>query len=459
MEFHIILAHDKFYGIGKDGKIPWKCKEDMTYFKNVTSNSVLMMGRITFESLSVKSLQSITANRKIIVVTSGVNNQEYPNVMYSSSYDNAKVLAYALKEYTKCFVCGGESLYKHAFKDLNVTKLHLTILNSDYNCDTHVSWIIDEINKWKLAFYEHLNDETRLYVYNRISEEKMYLKLLKEVLYTGTEFNDRTGVGIYSCFGRQISFDVSNYFPLLTTKKVFFRGVAEELLWFLRGETDSKILSDKGVNIWKGNTSREYLDSLGFIDREVGDIGPGYGHQWRHWNAHYVGCQNDYSNCGIDQINNCIENIKYEITHKIHNRRNLLISWNPEQVNQASLPPCHVFVQFYTNYETNSVSLHMYQRSADLFLGVPFNIASYSLLLYLVCKSTNTKPEKLVISFGDVHIYKNHFDSVKTQLSRECYNFPKLNIKAVKNIDEYTYDDIQLIGYVSHGKLDGTMAV
>jgi thymidylate synthase len=248
----------------------------------------------------------------------------------------------------------------------------------------------------------------------------------------------------------------------LTTKKLFFRGIVEELLWFMKGETDSKLLENVGVNIWKGNTSREYLDSHGFHKRENGDIGPGYGHQWRYWNAMYSGPKTIYDGVGIDQLQNCVNSIRLEKYKEEHSRRNLMIAWNPEQISEMSLPPCHVLVQFYLDNNNNTLSLHMYQRSADMFLGVPFNIASYALLLNIISKLTGTFPKNLIMSFGDAHIYKNHIEAVKEQLNNAPFEFPTLslnNINEETKIIDITVDNIKLQNYSHHKAIKATMAV
>ena len=217
-------------------------------------------------------------------------------------------------------------------------------------------------------------------------------------------------------------------------------------MFFLRGQTDTKILESKGIKIWKGNTSREFLEQRG-LDYEEGDMGPGYGFQWNHFGAEYKGCNVDYKDQGINQINECIRLILEDPT----SRRIIFSGWNPLAQPHMALPPCHILFQFYVRSNSDGALEYLdgmlYQRSADLMLGVPYNIASYALVLTLFAKVTCLKPGILKMVFGDVHIYDNHMDGVKTQLERFPVDFPKLIVKETKELREYEYDDLELVGY------------
>jgi len=217
-------------------------------------------------------------------------------------------------------------------------------------------------------------------VTHRAHAEFQYLDLIREIVNEGSQFDDRTGVGTFALFGKSMRFDLRQSFPLLTTKTVAWRAVVEELLWFVRGDTNGKNLSSKGVKIWEANGSREFLDSRGLHDREVDDLGPIYGFQWRHFGATYTNMHADYTGQGVDQLQQCIDLIK----HNPNDRRILLSAWNPKDLPLMALPPCHMFCQFFVNHGELSCSL--YQRSADMGLGVPFNIASYSLLTVMMAK-------------------------------------------------------------------------
>lgn len=249
-------------------------------------------------------------------------------------------------------------------------------------------------------------------------------------------------------------FNLRDQFPLLTTKKVFWRALAEELLWFLKGSCDAKVLDAKGIKIWNANSSREFLDLTGLHDNEVGDLGPGYGFQLRHFGAEYGTCNDDYTGKGIDQLAEIIKLIK----HNPNDRRIVMTTWNPSQLRQMALPPCHCLVQFYV--ANGELSCQSYQRSADMGLGVPFNIASYALLTYMIAHVTNLKPGDLIHSFGDAHVYLNQVEPLKEQLKRKPRPFPQLKIKRqVADIDDFNFDDFEITGYDPYPAIKIEMAV
>jgi thymidylate synthase len=277
-----------------------------------------------------------------------------------------------------------------------------------------------------------------------------YLQLLKKVIEEGEDRKTRNS-STRSLFGETLEFDITNDFPLLTTKRIFWRGVVEELMWFLRGDTNSKLLEEKGVNIWKGNSSREFLDSIGLNNFEEGDCGAIYGYQWRNFGGSYTNCNEKNMN-GIDQLNNIINELKNNPT----SRRMFMSAWNPSMEKQMVLPPCHVSYQFYVR-QGKYLDCQMYQRSADLFLGLPFNIASTALLTYILAKHTGYIAGKIRICIGDCHIYHEHFDAVKEQLNRIHKQLPKLNIKDFEKIEELRYEDFELIGYTPDNTIKAPM--
>ncbi|XP_035666882.1 thymidylate synthase-like [Branchiostoma floridae] len=285
-------------------------------------------------------------------------------------------------------------------------------------------------------------------------DEYQYLDLVRHILDCGQRKDDRTGTGTLSVFGAQCRYSLRGQFPLLTTKRVFWRGVAEELLWFVRGCTDGKELSDKKVHIWDANGSRDFLDKRGLSHYEEGDLGPVYGFQWRHFGAEYKDRYTDYTGQGVDQLAQVIHTIKTDPD----NRRIIMSAWNPPDLPKMALPPCHAFVQFYVC--NGELSCQLYQRSGDTGLGVPFNIASYSLLTYMIAHITGLKPGDFVHTLGDAHVYVNHVDALKEQLKREPRPFPTLNIKRqVENIDDFKMEDFEIVGYKPHPKISMEMAV
>jgi len=277
---------------------------------------------------------------------------------------------------------------------------------------------------------------------------------VRDVIENGVERGDRTGTGTLSKFGVQMRFSLRESFPLLTTKSVFWRGVAEELLWFLNGETSAAKLQEKKIRIWDGNSSREYLDSIGLTDREEGDLGPVYGWQWRHFGAEYVDMHTDYTGMGVDQVAEVLDKIK----NKPNDRRIIMTAWNPADLKKMALPPCHMFAQFYV--ANGELSCQMYQRSADLGLGVPFNIASYALLTCLFAHLSGLKPGDFIHTIGDAHVYLNHVDALKEQLKRAPRPFPTLKIAdSVKSVEGCTFADLKIEGYNPHSKIEMKMAV
>jgi thymidylate synthase len=285
--------------------------------------------------------------------------------------------------------------------------------------------------------------------------ESQYINLIKHILENGISKDDRTGIGTLSIFGYNMKFNLRESFPLLTTKKVYWKGVVEELLWFISGSTDSNKLKEKGVKIWEGNSSREFLDRRGLTHYDQGDIGAGYGFQWRHFGAKYTNMYDSYEGQGIDQLKDVI----YKIKNTPDDRRIIMSAWNPADIDKMALPPCHIFVQFWV--DTNKKELHsqMYQRSCDVGLGVPFNIASYALLTCIIAKLCDLTPGDFHYCMGDTHIYKNHIDAMKLQITRDPYDFPKINIKDITDIDNIKFDDIELINYKYYENIKMNMAV
>jgi len=286
-------------------------------------------------------------------------------------------------------------------------------------------------------------------------EELQYLNLIQKILDTGAKKGDRTGTGTIGVFGAQMRYSLRDgVFPLLTTKKTFYRGIAEELFWFIRGSTNAKELQEKKVRIWDGNSSREYLDSLGLQHREEGDLGPVYGFQWRHFGADYVDMHADYSGKGIDQLANVINTIK----NKPEDRRIIMCAWNPADLSLMALPPCHCLVQFYV--ANGELSCQLYQRSADMGLGVPFNIASYALLTVMIAHVTGLVPGEFIHTLGDAHVYSNHVEALKEQLQRTPRPFPTIKVnRKVDNIEDFTFEDFEVTGYDPHPQIAMKMAV
>lgn len=289
---------------------------------------------------------------------------------------------------------------------------------------------------------------------------KQYLDLCKHVLENGEDRKDRTGTGTRSVFGYQMRMNLQEGFPLLTTKKVYFRGIAEELLWIISGNTNIQPLAQKNVKIWnewpyedykksegyQGESMDEFIEKIKTDDifaQTYGQLGPVYGHQWRN----FFGC---------DQLTQLIDGLK----NNPFSRRHIISAWNPAQIDDMALPPCHAFIQFYVSADKKYISCQLYQRSADIFLGVPFNIASYSLLTHMIAQVCGYEAKEFIHTFGDAHIYLDHMDVIKQQLTREPMKLCKLNINPnIKHIEDFCYADFTLEDYVSHPALKGKVSV
>jgi thymidylate synthase len=279
-------------------------------------------------------------------------------------------------------------------------------------------------------------------------DEHQYLTLIENLLEHGIMENGRNGNALTE-FGSAMHFDLSNgTLPLLTSKKVAWKTCLRELIWFIKGSTDNKALQAQNVKIWNGNASRDFLDSRGLSNLEENDLGPVYGHQWRHFNAEYKTCHDDYTDKGIDQLKYIIDNLNNPETR--NSRRLVMSAWNPCQIDEMALPPCHILAQFNV-IDGKYLSCSMYQRSGDVGLGVPFNIASYSMLTHLIAHHCNLEAREFVYYLGNCHIYDDHIESLRLQIERVPYDFPKLNINTnCENIEDYTEDNFVLSDYKFH---------
>jgi thymidylate synthase len=280
------------------------------------------------------------------------------------------------------------------------------------------------------------------------NEEYQYLNLIKNILENGTCEEGRNGK-TQSIFGASMRFSLKDgKIPILTTKKTAWKTCLKELLWFIRGKTNNQLLTEQGVHIWDGNSSREFLDSRGLQHYEVDELGPIYGHQWRHFNAKWQGDCYDYTGEGVDQLQQIIDALKDPKQRT--SRRLILSAWNPCQLDEMGLPPCHILCQFNV-HNGDQLSCALYQRSSDFALGIPFNIASYSLLTHLLAKHSGLKACEFVHFMGNCHIYEDHIEPIKEQLTRQPYQFPTVSIKQIReNINDYQVDDFEIHNYQSH---------
>lgn len=389
----------------------------------------------------IRAVVRVDIENRIVRATIGENNivTEFRNEPgWWESVTNAK---------ENVTLCGDQRLYDAFFARNAVAEVELTREYVHHNTPDLGSFRIPDgmfhlVTRGDVIYEGPI--PTRVEVYNRsrsTRNEEVYLNELMDVLANGRKRDDRTGTGVVSKFGAHMAFDLRLGFPLLTTKRMFWKGIVEELLFFLRGETNTKILESKGVNIWRRNTSKEFQAKVGLAHLEEGDMGPLYGKQWRDFG-------------GVDQVKEIIHGLCEDPT----SRRLFVSAWNPPMLHKAVLPPCHVSWQVYCDPDTRSLDLHMYQRSADMFLGVPFNIASYSLLMHVLAKVTNLTPRRLFVSIGDAHIYRDHIEQVKEQLSRSPLHPPAVGVRKIRDIEDISAEDCCLMQYVAYPPIPAKMA-
>jgi len=452
--FNIIVAHSINNGIGYLGKIPWNISDDLKYFHRITTKSIdnkkniLIMGKNTWNSLQNKPLKD---RHNFILARDIVNNNIDINILLNNLERNNNI--------NDIFVIGGENVYKQFINDIRCKYIYVTLVNKIYKCDAY----FPQIPNWFTTkhvhsyYYRESNQLIKINnivykndLYDENSEENNYLKLVSKILNNGAKKECRSGY-VYSLFGESIEFDLSKGFPLLTTKKMFYKGIIEELLFFLRGETDTKLLEEKGVNIWKNNTMHTN-----------GLMGPMYGFVWRHYGKEYL--TNKFRTPSktnhIDQLKNLI----ISLNTNINNRRHIMTTYNPLYNDMSVLYPCHGIV---TQFDITNKKLNccMYQRSADVGLGLPFNIASYSLLMHIIRLSLKNTYDMgtLKIFIGDAHIYEEHLKDIKIQSKRTPFRFPDIKINKkiydddidvlLKNIENLCVDNFELINYNHHDSI------
>lgn len=463
VDINIIVAFtSKQFGIGLNNSLPWNIKNDLKHFQELTNNSVVIMGRKTWES--IPNTKKPLANRVNIIITSKQEDIYNSDKVYFIEFDQIEEYIKMFSD-KKIFIIGGKLLYKEFVGRAN--RIYTTIIEKDFECDTFFP--IENLGRYEIENYsdEMITDDGIKYRFidyikvNKRHQEYEYLDLIKEVLDKGNNVPDRTGTGTLSLFGKSMSFDISNSIPFLTTKQLAYKSVLKELLWFISGSTDSKVLEKQGVNIWKLNTTREFLDNRGLYHYNVGDCGPMYGVSFRSYNTEYKGCNQNYKGTGLDQLKNLIENLKKDP----HSRRHLMTTFNPSVESQGVLTVCHgISIQYYVTVDNNKkyLSCCVYNRSQDLLLGTPFNLASYGILLYIIAKLVNMYPKNLTMFSGDTHIYLNHLNQVRTQLQRNPLPFPKLEVSEKikeKELDDISIDDFKVIGYLHYDKITAPMAI
>ena len=470
MKLNIIFNRNKQGIIGVNNDLLFNIPDDLKWFKRHTKDNIVIMGYNTWCSLPVKPLP----DRLNIVLTennfSEFNELSNENIKPFKSFEESRKFIEENHPDKKLFVIGGEKLYDYIYLKYSflIESYYITEVDKVFNNidDLNVSRCNIKPNLNYLKVFEkdcstmgniHSSEKQMInYSFNiYLRKDKMneneyqYLNLLKKI-YNEKNMKSTRNAEVFSSFGEKMVFDLREGFPLLTTKRMGYKTILRELLWFLSGSTDNKVLQSKNVHIWDQNGSKEFLETRG-LDYEEGDLGPVYGFQWRHFGAEYKGTDGNYQGKGIDQIKYIVETIKKDPS----SRRLIFSAWNPCDIDKMALPPCHVMVQFSVSGEF--LDAQLYQRSGDMFLGVPFNIASYSFLLHIIAKLTNYKARYLHHVLGDAHIYSNHLDVVEQQLERVPYGFPELRIGYFSDIDNIKEDDFTIHNYKSHSPLKTQM--
>lgn len=480
--YHLIAAIDNKNGISKNNTIPWYISKDLQFFKQKTLNSYIIMGKNTW-----LSLKKPLPNRIHIVISTTLKKSPHnpPDHIFkdfkscmiflttqniSSKYRSDYSSLYSLSpEITKnIFIIGGSRLYEEAMLYKNCEYIYITEIYKDFKCDNFFPTLPTYFKKtdvskfnydsksdtfFRFITYKKIDLQTR--IWNNIEEEQ-YLNLMRNILENGTSKIDRTEVGTLSLFGQSLSYDISDTFPILTTRKQFFRGIFEELMFYLRGQTNNQILVDKGIHVWTPNTTKQFLENNN-LDLKEGDMGPTYGFNFRHFGSEYIDCDFPYiEKNGMDQLDEVIHLIK----NNPNSRRMIISLWDPVNNKKCALPSCLCWYQFYVR--DNYLDLLIHIRSSDYFLANNWNTCTGALFVYLIChlKDINLKPGRIVVNMGDVHIYKNHIDAVKMSLTRSPKPFPKLYIKNKKeHITDFQFNDISLIGYHPEPSIKVDMAV
>lgn len=473
-----IVCVDIKNGIGKNGDIPWNIKEDKIFFSHITKSTILSMNedkKIDDNSKSIMLMGVKTWNsmpylpdREFIVISSGnteiiKKKDKKDNEIMPLIYKDIETVVNKYKN-KNLFIIGGKRIYEEGIKYCDT--FIISKLSEDYDCDVNID-LDNELNTggFKLKKYD-INNNLKIYKYTKgeknITEEDNYLSLFDELVKSNPR-ETRNAI-TRSIFGKHITFDLTKGFPLLTTKEMFFKGIVEELLFMLKGKTNTNELSEKGIKIWEGNTNKEFLKNRG-LNYPEGYMGPMYGYQLRNYNKKYKIDEDDNEkenemdeDTGIDQLNILINKLK----NNPNDRRLIMTTLNIAQVEQGVLWPCHgLVIQFYI--EENKLSCIMYQRSADYFLGLPFNIASYALLMHIICSilrkmGVNYTPDKLHIFIGDLHIYEDHLCQGLAQNFREATDFPVLDIKNdYEKVEDYTIEDFKLNDYKYYPKIIAKM--
>jgi thymidylate synthase len=387
------------------------------------------------------------------VITDKLNYEVNCDCIIQSNLDNALHYAYE-NNFEEVYVIGGSKIYNEALTRNDIKYIYITIINNIHECDRFFNkYDIESYNK--IILYNDA-DTTIVKLMKKNYDELAYLDLLKNVLINGNKQIDRTGTGTISMNGLSLKFDLSKGYPLLTTKKMWFKGILIELLWFISGSTNVEELQNQKLHIWDGNSSREFLDKRGLYELNEGDIGPSYGFQFKHFGAKYINNDTNYSNQGMNQIDYVINELK----NNPISRQIVINLWNSSDIHKMALPPCLMMYNFFVNINSNKLDCVMYARSSDLFLGNPWNIGTGALLTYILAHICNMNVGELTFNIGNAHIYNNHINQCIEQIDRIPYVYPQLKInKNITNIYDLKVCDFELCDYMYYPAIKGEMSI
>lgn len=495
----IVYACDNVYGIGKyeNGKyiLPWSFNVDMKYFSNLTTTTsngqpndniknAVIMGKNTW--LSIPTKFKPLPNRINIIISTTMDNKDIDNsedVYLFNSFDKALKFVNDMNNIETVFVIGGSILYNKVFSEYSkyIRYIYETYINCNFDCGIIINNYngkkllseqtfslknSDDGNYYNISFNKYINVDYTFQLNELVvqyREEDQYLNILRKLITNG-EFRKTRNSNTWSLFDTSVKFNMENgVLPVVTTKKVSIYNVFEELMWFLRGDTNAKHLDEKNVKIWNSNSTREFLDSCGHHEYEEFDIGPMYGFNMVHYGATYTGMNTDYTGEGYNQIDYVLNLIKTDP----NSRRIIMTTFNPAEAKKGVLYPCHgIVTQFYVR-DGNKLDMSTYQRSVDIFCGFPYNITSYALLCHIICRTVNADPNYngnkiepgiMTIHLGDYHLYEQHYDQAIVQLLRTSFEFPRLDFNnTYSDISKYEFTDLKILDYKSHQNIVAKM--
>ena len=463
MRIDVIVCVDKTYGIGKDGTIPWRSAADLKYFREKTTKTAkpeyknaVIMGRKTWQSIPEKYRP--LPDRINIIVSSTIDPPDAPDTYVASSYEAALELTDTFPNVDQTFAIGGASIYEAALQDKRLRYVYMTQLTVSHDCDTHFPAkylsTLEHTDTTELDASATVNTYT-----NPNREEERMLTVMREILDEGIKNADRTGVGTLSVFGKQMEYDLTTSFPLMTTRKAYMRQILEEFKFIMSGSTDVTELQKRRVHIWDDNTTREFLDNRGLTHLPEFDMGPTYGFAMRHYGATYKTCKDDYTNQGFDQLKYVVDTIKSDPT----SRRIRISIWDPTHIFDVALTPCLNQFDFYVNTERGTLELLAFLRSSDTFLALMWNTTYCAIFCHVVAKLTGLKAGRLIMNTANSHLYLNHLEQAREQVSRKPYPFPSAHLmrdlETLEDIQSLEVSDFRIRGYTAHPAIKASMAV